>query len=194
MCAETLKEWLPYCCRLFALGDAVGGDQRGADVCALHHLRGFEVPCGNVVYFSGVAVGFALFVGVNGEHFRFLFFGLQRIAHKWRIAEDVGELVFWGDGVPVDFQRVAVDDVGAFSEGQAGVVLPEFFGGFEVHEVVHEPHADAGDLAGKVFYFNAGELGDADFELAMNIEHALAGKEHFQNFQFQHAQFAVGDD
>ena len=89
--AEAMIKRLPDVGDLFALRDGVCRDEGGFDVRAVHVFGGFEVPAGDVVDFSSFFVGLAIFVDVGREHVGFLFFRLERVAHKWWI-EDSAEL------------------------------------------------------------------------------------------------------
>ena len=77
------------CGHLLPLGDGVGGHKGGPDGGILHILGRFEIPAGDVVNFSGGLIGLSFFIHINGQNILFLFFALQRVAHKRRVSHDI---------------------------------------------------------------------------------------------------------
>ena len=170
---------------LFALGDAVGGDEGGLDVrVLLHPLRGFDVPRGYVVQHAR-----AFDVPYHFAHIGFLGGALFFFAQKRRIADDVGDFLRAGnEGFPVGLQGVGTVDVGAAFERNAFVA----FAVAAVHLVVGEPHGDGGDFAGGGVDFDTVEL--VHVALGGGLLRACGVFEFAQCLHFQKAHFAVGDD
>ena len=77
----------------------------------------------------------------------------------------------------------------------AGEVEAEFLGDAHVHLVVDQPQRDLGDLRREFLDLDAVELVDVDADQLVDVEELLAaGVAGAQHFEFQQAQFAVGDD
>ena len=87
--AEAVIEGFPDTGHLLPLGDGVGGHKGGPDGGILHILGRFEIPAGDVVNFSGGLIGLSFFIHINGQNILFLFFALQRVAHKRRVSHDI---------------------------------------------------------------------------------------------------------
>lgn len=75
-------------------------------------------------------------------------------------------------------------------------VHAEFFRDAQVHLVIHQPQRHLRNLDGEFFDLDAIELIDVDLDLLVDVEKARAGSLVYgaQHFEFQRAQFAVGDD
>lgn len=122
---------------------------------------------------------------------------LLLLPHKRRIAEDVAALGGREDFLPVLAQRVGHMDVRAAAQRDAAVELGEGHAERHVRLMVGEPERDFGDAGGEFLDLDAEHLVHVDegeiedFGLAHLL---LAGVEFEEDFQFQGAQLAVGDD
>ena len=91
--------------------------------------------------------------------------------------------------------------MGGFFQGDAAVELAEGFGEGDVGLVVGEPEGDLGNAGGEFFDLDAvhlididfGELGDIEGEFVLGFAELVA-VDFQQDFEFELAQFAVGDD
>ena len=80
-------------------------------------------------------------------------------------------------------------------EWDAREVHTEFLRHAQVHLVIHQPHCDLRDLCRKLFDFDAEELIHVHVDFLVDVEKTRSRPFMYgaQHFQFQLAQFAVGD-
>src|SRR5690606_3616221 len=100
-----------------------------------------------------------------GEHFGEVRTGAVAHYHgarERRIPQDVAQRLRLYQILPVDPQRIAVDDGRALGQWQPREVFTELFGHTQVHLVVHQPQCDLGDLRGELLDLDAVELVDID--------------------------------
>ena len=73
--------------------------------------------------------------------------------------------------------------------------MAKFVADEHVHLVVDEPHGDFGDACGEFFVFDAVELVDVEPKDVSDVGDALTGFVKLaEDFEFEEAQLAVGDD
>ena len=121
---------------------------------------------------------------------------LELGSDKRRIAQHIAALFGREDFFPIHAQGVGLVDVGGLLEWQAAVELAEGFGEPDVHLVVHQPEGHLGDAGGPFGNLDAVELVHVHLRELVHVQRqlALGAVEDLQDFQFQQAQLAIGDD
>ncbi len=120
------------------------------------------------------------------------------VAHERRVAQHIAALLGRQHFGPVGAQGVGVVDVRAIDQGHGRPSGAEALGGFQVHLVVGDPQRHAGDVRGGLVNLDAIELAHAQARQGGYVEQAARlpalAEQQFNDFVFQAAQFAVGDD
>ena len=179
---------------LLALANAVGGHQGAGHLrIGLHVARGQNMPAGHVV--EQAMVGNAT---QHRSHVFALFGTLVLGTHKRRIAHNKTALLGRQHLGPVHTQRVALADVGAFDQGDAGAGAAKAVGGDQVQLVVGDPQGHLRNVGGAGVDFQPVKLVNGYPALRANVEQPLAlpafAEQLVNQFVFEQAQFTVGDD
>ena len=104
MDAKAFEHRLPHTCNLFSLRNRIGRHKGCTDCRALHELRRFEIPPGNVVDILSDASHRILQVS-------FLLSGLIGIPNERRIAHDVVKLHLGNDIFPIHLESISLYDM-----------------------------------------------------------------------------------
>ena len=148
MNAKAIDKRLPDKSHLFALRDRIGGHQCGTNSCTLHHFGRLEIPAGHVVDLTRGLVGLVRFIYINRKQILLLLFGLQRITHKRRVADDV--IRRGADGTPVEAQGVVFGDMRLGAEGKEVEIVVNNRCRLALHAGLGDPHRGARHHDGKV--------------------------------------------
>ena len=148
MNAEAIDKRLPYESHLLTLCDGISRYQRGADGGTLHHLSRLIIPTGHIVNLSCGLVRLACFIHIDRKQILLLLFGLQRITHKRRVADDVVRC--GADGTPVEAQGIVFGDMRLGAEGKEVEVVVDYGGCLALHAGLGDPHRGACHHDGKV--------------------------------------------
>ena len=168
---------------LLALADRVGRDKGDARLAATEIGDRLEQPRRDIVERPAAAAQPG-----NGADLRPLRRRLELRTDKRRITHDVAALRRRQHRVPVERQRVAVDDVGRLLERDAWRSQTEHRIIGVVGEVVGHPHRYARDLGGKFADLDAVELVDVELTHHRAVEpgqHRLVGEQLAQNIEFE---------
>ena len=154
-------------------------------------LCGLEVPSADEVQNTGT-----LYASEHDSHVLLLIRVLFFLPNERRIPEDVIQLLCIHDVVPIDPQRVVIDDRRRLLQRQPHHVLAELLGHAQVHLVVHQPHRHLRDLGGELLDLDAVELVHVQQHVVLHMgKHRLLGGElALEDFKLQQPQFAIGDD
>ena len=138
---------------LFALGDGIGRHKADSRRALLYVFAGLDKPRGNVVE---RAAAFAQ--RGDAAHLFALRGRLEFRAHKRRIAEHVGTCLRPQQFAPVHLQRIAMHNVRRLLQRNARVRLAKLQAQPVVHNVIHHPQRDLGDVRREFPQFNAVKL------------------------------------
>src|SRR5487761_222879 len=148
------------------------------------------MPATNVIENAG-----SIYFAEDDAHVRLLLGVSGFFPHKRRIPEDVAALLWRENFLPIEAQGVATDDSGRLPERQGDEGLAEGFREPDVHLVVHEPHGNFGDSRGPFANLDSVEGVHVHEGELRNIElRLIARKEQLEDFDFQEAQLAIGDN
>ena len=122
-----------------------------------------------------------------------------------RVAQHIAALRGVQHLVPHDFQRIGVADRGRDLQRDARERRTEYRAQPHIHDVVHHPQCNLGDARRKFLDLDAVEAIDVQFRQRGDVElgaaagqpvHAAddAGMDFAQQFHFQGAELAIGDD
>ncbi len=115
--------------------------------------------------------------------------------HERRVAEDVGTFFARQNFIPIFAEGIALNNVRRGTEREAVEALAKGFGGERVHLVIHQPECDFGNAHRPFRQLDAVELVHIYLAKIAHVEFPLIFAVDFaEDFDFEQAQFAVGED
>ena len=134
----------------------------------LHIARSFHIPgCDKIQHAKAFDVAHdALEIG-------FLCSALFFFAQERRIAQHIAAALGGQHLLPIQRQRIAVDDVRAVFQGNAGKVQAKLFAHTQIHLVIDQPQGHLGDLRRELFNLDAVKLIDVQADELVDIQRLL---------------------
>ena len=175
---------------MFALRDGIG--RYKTDLCRalLHVFTGLDKPRGDVIE------GAPAFAQRGDVAYLFaLRWRLEFCTHKRRITQHIRTFAGRKKVVPIGLQRVSVPNMRRLFQRNTCISLAELQAQAIVHQVIHHPQCDFGNVRRKFSQLNPVELIHIDNrkQLRQNIELTM-GTNLLEHLDFQRPQLAVGND